>query len=73
MTGADLLKKFLDQFNRAEPWHKWFAWHPVTIDNQKFWLCVVYRRRQWSSALGRPDNSFWQYRATIFDLMKEDL
>jgi len=32
-----------------ERWHKWFAWHPVTVsktkdrDSKKIWLEYVYR------------------------------
>ena len=36
----------------ASPWHKWFAWRPVTTwDGRLVWLKVVYRRRIFPSLL----------------------
>jgi hypothetical protein len=35
-------------------WRKWFAWHPVIIDNVTVWLEVVERRRH-------PDIFDWVY------------
>lgn len=30
-------------------WHKWFAWYPIrTIDDEKVWLEIVYRRKIYS-------------------------
>ena len=28
-------------------WHRWFAWHPVKIGHEWFWLETVLRRRVW--------------------------
>ena len=28
-------------------WHPHFAWRPVQIGNQKYWLCTVMRRAIW--------------------------
>jgi hypothetical protein len=42
------------------PWHRWFAWRPVsTVDRGTQWLRVVYRRRiqKHSYLNGGPD--FW--------------
>lgn len=27
-----------------DPWHRWFAWHPVTIDNTRVWLEWIERQ-----------------------------
>ena len=35
-------------------WHRWFAWHPVIIDNVTVWLEIVERRRY-------PDIFDWVY------------
>lgn len=35
-------------------WHKWFAWHPVLIDNVTVWLETVERKRD-------PDIFDWVY------------
>jgi hypothetical protein len=35
-------------------WRRWFAWHPVIIDNVTVWLEVVERRRH-------PDIFDWVY------------
>lgn len=30
---------------KAIVWHKWFAWHPVTLDNGQFcWLETIERK-----------------------------
>jgi hypothetical protein len=74
MKGKDLLRIHLDAVNQSEPWHQWFAWYPVTIDNQKFWFKKVYRRRQWKTYSNwRLNISEWQYCATVFDLLRKDV
>jgi hypothetical protein len=35
-------------------WQRWFAWHPVIIDNVTVWLEIVERRRH-------PDIFDWVY------------
>jgi hypothetical protein len=35
-------------------WRRWFAWHPVIVDNVTVWLEVVERRRH-------PDIFDWVY------------
>ena len=35
-------------------WQRWFAWHPVIIDNVTVWLEIVERRRD-------PDIFDWVY------------
>lgn len=36
---------------KAMQWHKWFAWHPVRIDNtgQRVWFETIQRRQRWQS------------------------
>lgn len=31
----------------AQEWHRWFAWHPVTLwtGDRRVWLRIVSRRR----------------------------
>jgi len=41
-------------------WKKWFAWHPVIIDNVTVWLEIVERRRD-------PDIFDWVYSYRIID------
>ncbi len=45
--------------NRAT-WRRWFAWHPVIIDNVTVWLEVVERRRH-------PDIFDWVYGYRTID------
>jgi hypothetical protein len=35
-------------------WQRWFAWHPVIIDNVTVWLEIVERKRD-------PDIFDWAY------------
>jgi hypothetical protein len=41
-------------------WQRWFAWHPVIIDNVTVWLEVVERRRY-------PDIFDWVYSYRTID------
>jgi hypothetical protein len=41
-------------------WQRWFAWHPVIIDNVTVWLEVVERRRH-------PDIFDWVYSYRLID------
>lgn len=41
-------------------WRRWFAWHPVIIDNVTVWLEVVERRRH-------PDIFDWVYGYRTID------
>ena len=41
-------------------WQRWFAWHPVIIDNITVWLEVVERRRH-------PDIFDWVYGYRTID------
>ena len=45
--------------NRAT-WQRWFAWHPVIINNVTVWFEVVERRRY-------PDIFDWVYSYRIID------
>jgi hypothetical protein len=29
---------------RLQRWHRWFAWYPITVDGDKYWLEFVYRK-----------------------------
>jgi hypothetical protein len=49
--------------DRAE-WQRWFAWHPVIIDNVTVWLETVERKRD-------PDIFDWAYGYRIFDKRKD--
>lgn len=32
-------------------WHRWFAWHPVTlVDGRRAWLCYVQRKIEYGYA-----------------------
>jgi len=41
-------------------WKKWFAWHPVLIDNVTVWLEIIERRRD-------PDIFDWVYSYRVID------
>jgi hypothetical protein len=41
-------------------WQRWFAWHPVIIDNVTVWLEIVERRRD-------PDIFDWVYAYRVLD------
>jgi hypothetical protein len=41
-------------------WKKWFAWHPVLIDNVTVWLEIIERKRD-------PDIFDWVYSYRTID------
>lgn len=41
-------------------WQRWFAWHPVIIDNVTVWLEVVERKRD-------PDIFDWVFSYRVID------
>ena len=46
---------------RLSHWHPWFAWYPVTVDDQNgfyrcVWLQTVMRRKTYQASYG---GSFW--------------
>ena len=45
--------------DRAE-WQRWFAWHPVLIDNVTVWLEIIERKRD-------PDIFDWVYSYRVLD------
>ena len=40
------------------PWHRWFAWHPVRVDNE--WVWLEYVERLGVDGDGYGDS--WKYR-----------
>jgi hypothetical protein len=41
-------------------WQRWFAWHPIIIDNVTVWLEIVERKRD-------PDIFDWVYSYRVID------
>ena len=41
-------------------WQRWFAWHPIIINNVTVWLEVVERKRD-------PDIFDWVYSYRVID------
>lgn len=52
-----------------EPWHKWFAWHPITIHGKRVWFKTVYRRCI-NTYVDFDDWSRYEY-GTLFDVLKD--
>lgn len=50
-------------------WHKWFAWYPVKIHNERVWLKTVYRRKV-TRYVDMDSWSIYEY-GTVFDLLIE--
>lgn len=66
------------------PWRKWFAWYPVILYNDSYWLTTVYRRKVlsvWVSTASKHgtnreyallrNHATYEY-GTIFDIVKGD-
>lgn len=47
---------------RISQWHRWFAWYPVRIGSEIYWLETVERRRDW-----HYDGGFWLHRKAHFE------
>lgn len=54
---------------RPEPWQKWFAWHPVTINGKKQWMRTVYRRTRLKFGDQRLIHE-WEY-TDMFGVLKD--
>lgn len=50
--------------NRIQEWHRWFAWHPIRIGEEKLWLCFVYRRAESIFCYGTDCYAQWIYQET---------
>ena len=45
------------------PWHRWFAWHPVQVENFIVWLETIERRRVTKRCKITPLYASWhEYR-----------
>ena len=49
--------------NNIYEWHKWYAWHPIVVDNKWVWLEYVMRRK-WSNPLNYVDCG-WNYKGGV--------
>lgn len=54
---------------KPEPWAKWFAWYPVTVNNKRQWMKTVYRRTRLKYGDQRLIHE-WEY-TDIFGVLKE--
>jgi len=61
-------------------WHRWFAWHPVKInDKETVWLEFVLRKQVHQPYWTRFDMIMnkiffateYEYKSTIFDIIKD--
>jgi len=43
ITGLSYREREIMSIRKKNAWHRWFAWHPVKIDNQTVWLEMVER------------------------------
>jgi hypothetical protein len=67
-------KKKILQYEQKRLWHKWWAWHPVSIKTEDYkqwvWFEPVYRRANNHF----PWRTFCKYRweyTTDFELLKQ--
>jgi hypothetical protein len=65
------------RIDRLTNWHKWFAWHPVTVEivngrKRKAWLCKVYRKL---TRVGGLESYWWnrEYSTSLPYIMKDFL
>lgn len=45
------------EYPSKQDWHKWFAWHPVSVGNEAVWLEVIERKVSYSIY-----DDWWEYR-----------
>jgi hypothetical protein len=51
--------------HRRKEWHRWFAWHPVIIDNVTVWFEMIERKRD-------PDIFDWIYSYRTIEKTKSN-
>lgn len=57
--SADL--KYRGWLAKKKQWNKWFAWHPVSIQEERVWLEWVERQGSVSSISGESGRVYWEY------------
>lgn len=54
---------------KIHDWCKWFAWYPVTVNNERIWLKTVYRRE--CSRHTFAGSKYWYEYTTMFNMLKD--
>ena len=42
MRWDPINKQYNSEMNM--PWHKWFAWYPVVVNNKRVWIKTIFRK-----------------------------
>ncbi len=50
---------------KRKTWRRWFAWHPVLIDDTIIWLEIIERKRD-------PDIFDWVYSYRLIERPRKD-
>jgi len=53
------------------PWHRWFAWYPVRVNNKRVWLKRIQRYGKFNPFAGYARESGWGWQSTYFFEYKE--
>lgn len=61
------LKSYSQKLDDREQWHRWFAWHPVRLDDHTIvWLVMLERRMPWIPRVPKYPGPMipisWEYR-----------
>ena len=59
---------YVPRKTEVSPWQSWFAWRPVTIHGNMYWLKTVYRRCI-NTYVDMDDWKRYEY-GTMFDVIK---
>ena len=70
LTNQEKRRLYEEGINKMKEWHRWFAWHPVTIGTKgvrkiKAWFCWVEKRgrqAEWMDETGCYWRWKWEYR-----------
>uniref|UniRef100_A0A6M3IMD2 Uncharacterized protein n=1 Tax=viral metagenome TaxID=1070528 RepID=A0A6M3IMD2_9ZZZZ len=59
-------KWFVKRHQLIIEWHRWFAWYPISIQENRFWLCYVERIGKRAEGYDNDGLSIirriWEYR-----------
>ena len=68
MRWDPINKQYNSEMNM--PWHKWFAWYPVVVNNKRVWIKTIFRKGTRHHRSGQWN---WDYAFDEFDLLKKDV
>jgi hypothetical protein len=59
-VGKSADRAYREWLAKKRQWNKWFAWHPVTVQEERVWLEWV-EREGWTDGVSENGTVYWKY------------